>query len=377
MSRLNKGDISTIAEQIEQEPKLEGDFEFFDFPINMENTVSTGSTLLDLAISGSRKRGGGIPGGIILEVFGANSTGKTQLMGEICADAQSKGGKVRLGDPEAKFDPAYAERYGFHISPDTIYMPDTPADVYREIHNFQPTGDNVIDVIATDSIAALIASAEMGPDELKKKSAEDPLIADKMGGMKPKEIHALIRKATRRLRRSNILCIFTNQQHDSMAKFGAAKKTSGGNAIPYYASIRIELKYNSKITEKVGIAREVSKKDDKKPTMKRVEHEKVIGIECTATCVKNHIDDPYREAPLRVIFGYGFDDIGSNLQWLKDNLALNTYLAVDKEFTSLSDAIRYTEENNKEKLLKEMVIVLWQEIETKFRNKIKRKERLR
>jgi recombination protein RecA len=369
MGRLNKGDITN---QIANEEPDDNDMNFI-FHGDMQNTVSTGSTLLDLAISGKRKHGGGIPGGIIMEIFGSSSAGKSQLMGELCSSVQAQGGKVRLGDPETKFDPAYAARYGFNIGPDTIYIPDTPADVYKEIHNFVPTGNGIIDCIATDSIAALVAQAEMTPmdDEAKKKKklTEDPLIADKMGGMRPKEMHALIRKAARKLKKSSILCIFTNQLHDNMNAYGSKGRVPGGHAVPFFATLRISLAMDKKIGEKIGFAREIT---DAKGiiTKKRIEHEKIIGIETTATLVKNHIDDPFREAPLRIIFGYGFDDIGANLQWLKEVLALNTYLAVDKDFTSLLDARKYIQENKKQAELREMVCHYWMEIEQKFHDKL-------
>jgi RecA/RadA recombinase len=377
MSRLNKGLTDQIIEEAEEE--MEDPELIFNLPINMQNTVSTGSTLLDLAISGKRKKGGGVPGGIIIEIIGMSSSGKTQLMGEICSSIQAQGGKVKLGDPEAKFDPDYALRYGFKITPDILYMPDTPAEVYKEIHDFIPTGNGIIDCIATDSIAALVAGVETPTEEdtkKKKKQVEDPLIADKMGGMKPKEMHALIRKTARKLKKSSIICIFTNQILESMASYGSKKTTPGGNAVRYFASLRIELSQDSKIEEKIGFVREVPSSDGKM-TKKRVEHEKIVGVECTATMIKNHIDDPYQTAPLRIIFGYGFDDVGANLQWIKEVLALNTFLAVDKTFQSLLDARKYIVENKKQSLLKDMVMTYWYEIESKFQNKLQMEERVR
>jgi recombination protein RecA len=372
MGMLKRG---TITDQIAAEEPDDDESDMnFEFHGDMRNTVSTGSTLLDLAISGKRKHGGGIPGGIIIELFGPSSSGKTQLMGEICASVQKQGGKVRLGDPETKFDPAYASRYGFNIQPDTIYIPDTPADVYKEIYNFVPTGNGIIDCIATDSIAALVAKAEMTPmddaTKKKKKLTEDPMIADKMGGMKPKEMHALIRKAARKLKKSSILCIFTNQLHDNMSAYGARGRVPGGHAVPFFATLRISLSLDQKIEERIGFVREIGKSADGKSLTKRIEHEKVIGIETTATLIKNHIDDPFREAPLRIIFGHGFDDIGANMQWLKEILGMSMYLAVDKGFVSLLDARRYIQENKKQAELREMVCHYWMEIEQKFHDKL-------
>jgi len=374
MGRLNKG---TLTEQIANEEPDDDDDMSIDFPVDMQRTVSTGSTLLDLAISGNRKPGGGIPGGIIIELFGPSSSGKTQLMGEICASVQAQGGKVKLGDPEAKYDTIYAARYGFNIDKDTIYFPDTPAEVYKEIYNFQPTGGDIIDCIATDSIAALVAQVDTNPppvedDEGKRKKKDkdkDVLIGDKMGGMKPKEMHALIRKAARKLKKSKILCVFTNQLHDSMASYGSKKSTPGGHAVPFFATLRISLSQDKKITETIAFIRDVA---DAKGniTKKRVEHEKVIGIETTAFTIKNHIDDPYREAPLRIIFKHGFDDIGANLQWLKETLALTSYPAVNKVFPVLLDARKYIQENKLQGALREMVCKYWLEIEQKFHDKM-------
>lgn len=373
MSKLQK---DSLEEQIVSEESDDTEL-IFSLPINMQTVISSGSTLLDLAISGKRKKGGGIPGGIIMEAFGKSSSGKSQLLGEICANVQAQGGKVRLGDPEAKFDPTYAECYGFHIGPDTLYIPDTPADVYKEIVNFETTGDGIIDCIATDSIAALVAGVEMEETkDKKKKKTEDPLIADKMGGMKPKEMHALIRKAARKLKKSNILCLFTNQVHDSMNAYGSKDNIPGGNAVPYFASLRLSMKQIGVLEEKVGFIREVPDAEGK-ISKKRVEHEKVFGIESMVKCVKNHIDDPYREAPVRLVFGYGFDDIGANLKWLKEVLALNTFLAVDKSFITLLDARKYIVENSKQSVLRDMVTDYWYEIETKFQNKLHMEKRVR
>jgi RecA/RadA recombinase len=252
-------------------------------------------------------------------------------------------------------------------------MPSTPADIFKELYGFIPTGEGIIDCVATDSIAAIVASAEMEPPKAKKGD-DNPLIADKMGGMKPKEMHALLRKSVHKIKNTGLLCLFTNQLHDSMSSYGPSKSVPGGHAIPYYTVLRIELKQTGKIEEKIGFIREL-KNADGKEVKKRIEHDKIIGIECKATLVKNHIDDPWREAPLRIIFGYGFDDVGANLTWIKQVLGLNQFLAVDKSFTSLLEATQHIEKMDLETDLRHMVTHYWREIETRFAEKTRRKPR--
>ncbi len=308
--------------------------------------VSTGSTLLDLAISGGRWKEGGIPGGILVEIYGSAGVGKTAVLLEICSYAQARGGKVKFLDPEARLDMEYSRIYGMNLNKEDYTRPDFVDEVFNEIRKWNPDGD-FINVIACDSLAALSTKQEM----------EDE---DKMGMRRAKEFSEGLRKIMRVIANNNWLLVCTNQIREGQS----GKFTPGGKAIGFYASLRIEMKPAHPISQVVKMMKIEGK-----------EYKKVIGIKSECIVKKSIIDDPYRSCYVYVIFGYGIDDIRGNLQWLKDNMKLTKYLAVDKEFVSMEKAIEYIEEMNYEDQLKEMVIDLWNKIEKGFTIKRKGKKR--
>lgn len=369
MSRLKRGEPQEVPEQDESFVEDPAFMYFGNVDVNFQKTISTGLTLLDLALSGKRTRYGGLPGGIIAELFGPSASGKTALMAEICANVEASGGRILIGDPERRFDKEYAKLTGLHIAQENYYVPDTPGDVFKAIMAFKPTGPDIIDCIANDSLAALVASAEIeGTKKSKKKEGgETDLIQDKMGGMKPREMQALMRKIGRIITKGNILCIFTNQLIDTMQMFGPSKTTPGGNAIRFFASVRIEIKQTGKIDEKVSLIHGEGEK------ARRVEYEDTIGIEGDINIVKNSLDDPYRTAPFRLLFNHGFDDIGTNLQWLKSVTGDTTFSG----YQSLSEAIRAIEKAGHENDLRERTVDMWHLIKQKFAEKTARKPKQR
>ncbi len=307
--------------------------------------ISTGSTLLDLAISGKRNKGGGLPGGILVEIFGPSSSGKTALLVEICASAQEDKGKVRFLDPEARLDKEYAEIYGMHLNKDDYHRPDTVEEMFKYINEWD-TDPNVINVIGADSLAAL--STEL---ELEK--------GDKMGMKRAKDFSTGLRKICRKIAAQNKLLICSNQIRQS--DYGEV--TPGGKGIPYYASLRIRIKQKAKI--------------EKKKKVREKNIVKIVGIESECEIIKNSLDDPFRTAPIRILFGHGIDDVGANLQWLKTTLGLSKYNAIDSEYQSLDQAVAYIEKNNYEDKLREEVIDLFMEIEEKFTLQRKKKKRFK
>jgi len=299
--------------------------------------LSTGSTLLDLAISGKRIRGGGVPGGIIMEIYGPYASGKTAILAEICASAQRNGGKVRFLDPEARLDQEYARIYGVSLSEEDYYRPNTVSEAFALIQDWEPGNSNTINVIATDSLAAL--STEM---ELDK--------GDKMGMRRAKEFSEGFRKTARLIAKNNWIVACTNQVREG--EYG--ETTPGGFAIPFYSSLRIRVGQTGKIERKTRISsgKEVSK---------------VIGIESLCYIRKSTVDDPFREAPIWIVFGYGIDDVRGNLQWLKDMEKSSVYVAPDgKGFQGMEQAISHVEGNSLQEKLREQVISLWEEVEAKF-----------
>lgn len=313
-------------------------------PRPTDHLISTGSTLLDLAVSCNRYDAGGVPGGILVEIFGASGSGKTALLVEMGASAQeTHGGKVRFLDPEARLDKEYAQIYGMVLDKEDYHRPNTVAEMFNHIYEWETTPDT-INVLAADSLAAL--STEL---ELDK--------GDKMGMKRAKEFSEGLRKLCRTIADENRLMVCSNQVRQG--DFGDV--TPGGKAIPFYASLRIKIKQLKKI--------------EKTKTVRGKTFKKIIGIESECEVVKNSLDDPFRKAPIRLLFGSGIDDVGANLQWLKTSLGGTKYKAVDQEYVALDQAIKYIEKNDLEAELRKEVIELYKEIENSFKMHRKKKKR--
>jgi len=307
-------------------------------------TVLTGSTLLDLAISGGRIKGGGIPGGIIVEIYGPSSSGKTAILSELGASSQARGGDVRFLDPEGRLDQEYCRIYGLSLPEDNYFMPDTVEEMFQLIKKWNPSNDNVINVLAADSLAALSTELEM-----EKK--------DSYGMKRAKDFSQGLRQICRKIKKDNWLFAASNQIRQSET----GEVTPGGKAIAFYASLRIRVHQVKLIT--------VSKKVREKKI------DKIIGIESECFIKKSSIDDPFRKAPIFIIFGFGIDDVRGNLQWYKDITGETKYNCFEESFQSVNHAIKYIEDNNLQKRLKDRIVDLWEEIENKF--KINRKVKIR
>ena len=362
-----KSDVEQVKDFVDSPSK--NDIEFVTRKINVDSVVSTGSTLLDLAISGKRKRGGGIPGGVLMEIFGRSQSGKTAVMAEIMASAQSLGGSTFLEDPEGRLDEEYTRIYGLTIDKKNYTRPDTVEEIMEAVQTWNPLTPKAINVRGTDSLAALSTELEMSPK------------GDKMGQKRAKEFSAGFRKSARIIANNNWLWVCTNQVRQG--DYGDV--VPGGMATAFYASIRMKLNQVDEITRTIKLGSKedasdssTSKKDKKnKEDKKKDEFTKIIGIKSEAFVIKT-VDDPYRKVPIYIIFGYGIDDIRGNLQYIKDMTNATVYDCTDgKTYQSLEKAISYfytvDEETNepieKEDLvnqLRENTIDLWEEIEAKF-----------
>ena len=307
--------------------------------------VSTGSTLLDLAISGGRVRGGGIPGGIMVELFGPSSAGKTAVLTELAASVQHQGGSALFGDPEARIDKEYSRIYGLDMSKEDYFRPDTVTEMFEHLETWNPPNEAVINIFAADSIAALSTNMEMGD-------------GDKRGQRKAKELSEGCRKTARIIAKNNKLVVFTNQEREG--EFG--KTTPGGMAVPYHCSLRIRIVRKGRIEKKKKISsgKEVTK---------------TVGIHSECLIKKSTVDDEYRTAPLYIIFGVGIDDVRANLQYVKDMEKLTKYWCVDIDYVSMDKSIEYIEANDLESELRERVIDIWEEVEGKFKMDRKTKKR--
>lgn len=339
-------DLSQAAEEVEAGAELDYALRV---PISVEHMISTGCTLLDLAISGKRKRGSGIPGGILLEIYGKPGSGKTAVLVETCASAQARGGEVEFIDPEARLDREYSNTYGMTLAKDNYYQVDTVEEMFDIVGRSRSIDPGKIHVTAADSLAALSTKLEMDGE-------------DKMGMRRAKMFSERLRKTARLLAQQNRILFCSNQVRQGEVSM----ITPGGNAIPFYASCRIQINQDSKLEKEKAFSYEgVTGKTIKK----------VIGIESTFTVVKNSIDDPFRSGRLFIVFGVGIDDVRTNLQYVKDMLKLSTYWTPKGTYQQMDAAIAAIERDNLEDELREQVINIWEAAELAFAKSRKPKRR--
>ena len=318
---------------------------------NTKVMISTGSTLLDLAISGGRVREGGLPGGIMVEIFGPTGCGKTVLLSEIAGDIQRKGGDVMFRDPEARLNKSFAQIFDVDFDSLDYDTPNTVTDVFRDIRTFE--GKGKINGCMTDSLAALSTNMEMDNDD-----------GDKMGMRRAKEFSEGFRKNARILTQNNILMVCSNQirENADAGPYGQKHTSPGGHAIGFYSSVRLRALNPRKLKKKIKI--------------KGKELERVYGVQTEFEVYKNSVDAPYRKASVSIIFDYGVDDVRENLQFLKKYTGTTTYMVGGETLDrSLEKAIQIVEEDNLENTLKKEVIKLWNHIEKQFKSERGKKKR--
>ncbi len=334
--------MTRIATPIKEKPEYDGD---------IGKVISTGSTLLDLAISGGRVRGGGLPSGILVEVFGPSSSGKTVLLSEIAGAVQRQGGKIMFHDPEARLNEQFAKLFGLVLDEKDHLIPDKVPEVFSAVRDWEPENPKVINGIFADSLAALSTDQEMDNKE-----------GDKMGMRRAKEFSEELRKTCRIIKQKNYLMVCSNQVRQNLdaGPYGQKYVTPGGEAIGFYSSLRLRFARPEKIKEKRKIAgKEVTR---------------VVGVEVLVEVFKSSIWKPFRTAPVTILFDYGIDDVRANLQFVKDHTNHTQYCLGDGILSpSMEKAIKVIEEGKLEKELKDEVIDLWGEIEKKFESERKPK----
>lgn len=310
---------------------------------NPDRIVSTGSTLLDLAISGGRVHGGGIPSGIMVEIFGPSGTGKTVLLCQIAGDAQARGGQILFNDPEARLDKQFARMFGLNMDHLEYTTPDTVPEVFKSVRDWEPES-TAVNVICADSLAALSTDLEMTKED-----------GDKMGMRRAKEFSEESRKTCRVLKQKDMLLVCSNQVrvNPDAGPYGQKYRTPGGEAIGFYASLRLRAMSSKKIREKKKI--------------KGKEHSRVIGVSTDIEVFKSSVWSPFRIATVDIIYDYGIDDIRANLRFLKQNRGTTAYeVGGEKIGNSIDAAIKFVEEHGLIIPLKEEVIDLWEHIERQF-----------
>jgi RecA/RadA recombinase len=315
--------------------------------------ISTGSTLLDLAISGGRVRGGGIPGGILVEIFGPSGAGKTVLLCEIAGAVQRHGGQIMFHDPEARLNKQFARMFDLDTDLMDYDTPNTIPEVFSRVRKWEPDSNKKINGVFADSLAALSTDMEMEKDE-----------GDKMGMRRAKEFSEELRKTCRILTEQNLLMVCSNQVRMNLdaGPYGQKYISPGGESIGFYSSLRLRAGRAQKIKEKVKVAgKEVTR---------------IVGVETEIEVFKSSIWKPHRTALITIIFDYGIDDVKANLQFLKDFTNATVYTIGDRQLDrSMKQAIEIIEEEGLEKELREEVIDLWMEIEEKFKTERKPKQR--
>ena len=313
--------------------------------------ISTGSTLLDLAISGGRVRGGGIPGGIMVEIFGPASSGKTVFLCEIAGDVQRKGGEIMFRDPEGRLDEQFAQIFDLDTKVMDYERPNTITEVFSAVRDWQPENKK-INGIFTDSLAALSTDMEMDEEE-----------GDKMGMRRAKEFSEQLRKTARILAGNNLLLVGSNQTRETVdAGKYAQDHSPGGRAIGFYSSLRLRTSGAFKLKRKKKMRGKI--------------HEEVFAIQVEVEVFKSSIWKPYRKAKVTIDFEYGIDDIRENLKYIKTMTGSTVYILGDRKLDStIEEAIAIIEEEKLSKPLREEVIDIWEEYQEEFVVERKKKER--
>lgn len=274
-------------------------------------SISTGSLGLDIALGI-----GGLPKGRIVEIYGPESSGKTTLTLQVIAEAQKVGGTAAFVDAEHALDPQYAEKLGVQVDDLIVSQPDTGEQALEVSEMLVRSG--AVDVLVIDSVAALTPKAEIEGE-----------MGDSHVGLQARLLSQAMRKLTGAIKQTNCLVIFINQIRMKIGvMFGSPETTTGGNALKFYASVRLDIR-------RIG-----SIKDG----------DEIVGNETRVKVVKNKVSPPFKQAEFQIMYGAGIYHMGEVIDWgVKLNLvdksgAWYAYKG-DKIGQGKANAARFLEEN--------------------------------
>ncbi|MEE4191009.1 MAG: recombinase RecA [Halieaceae bacterium] len=274
-------------------------------------SISTGSLGLDVALGI-----GGLPRGRIVEIYGPESSGKTTLTLQVIAEAQKAGGTAAFIDAEHALDPSYAEKLGVEIDDLIVSQPDTGEQALEVTEMLVRSG--AVDVLVIDSVAALTPKAEIEGE-----------MGDSHVGLQARLLSQAMRKLTGTIKQTNCMVIFINQIRMKIGvMFGSPETTTGGNALKFYSSVRLDIR-------RIGSVKE---------------GDEVVGNETRVKVVKNKVSPPFKQAEFQIMYGKGIYrmaeviDLGVKLNLVDKSGAWYAYKG-DKIGQGKANAAKFLEDN--------------------------------